>query len=398
MKHLLFVISLLSMTIMSFAANLKPIKEWIYVNYVWDSPQERQEAIDSGNYNPGSGVLYDVDEAPDGRIFVTVIREKGVPASLMTVTDKMGEGGPLLRPYPDWSWYKNDDKNMDKCKGITGVYGIYIKENYLFALDSGKIGDEQVCDAQLLVFDLSTNDLVKRVIIPHDVANNKNGTGLLTTVTVFVPQCKDIDTATVLMADTTGYGLVVFDMQTSTFCRIESDYMKPTDTTFDIENHILSGDGISGMTIDDENLYYASLLGNKIYKMKIPQQLECLLSESEIDNKTELAGILSDETGPIASKDHVIFYSNIPETSIMCADTCKEINSNNSEVIAQDSEILQFPSGMKVVSEKLMILTNRKWNNDTLQTNETNFRILSMDIEEIRNETQCFNYSCDEEG
>lgn len=64
--------------------------------------------------------------------------------------------------------------------------------------------------------------------------------------------------------------------------------------------------------------------------MKIPQQSECLLSESEVDNKTELAGILSDQTGPIASKDHVIFYSNIPETSIMCADTCKEINSNNS--------------------------------------------------------------------
>lgn len=77
-------------------------------------------------------------------------------------------------------------------------------------------------------------------------------------------------------------------------------------------------------------LYYALLLGKEIYKMKIPQQSECLLSESEVDNKTELAGILSDQTGPIASKDHVIFYSNIPETSIMCADTCKEINSNNS--------------------------------------------------------------------
>ncbi|XP_050454831.1 major royal jelly protein 1-like [Cataglyphis hispanica] len=396
MKHLLFVILLVSMAIMSFAANLKPISEWSYLDYEWDSPLKKQEAMDSGNYSPSSGALYDVDMAPDGRMFVTAVRKKGVPASLMTVTDKMGEGGPLLRPYPDWSWYKNDDKNMDKCKGITGVYGIYIKENYLFALDSGKIGDEQVCDAQLLVFDLSTNYLVKRLIIPYDVANNKNGTGLLTTVTVFVPHCKDIDTATVLMADTTGYGLVVFDMQTSTFCRIESDFMKPTDTTFDVENNILSDDGISGMTIDDEKLYYAVLLGNEIYKMKIPQQSECLLSESEVDNKTELAGILSDQTGPIASKDHVIFYSNIPETSIMCADTCKEINSNNSEVIAQDSEKLQFPTGMKVVFEKLIMLTKRQNIDGTLEPNEINFRVLSMDIEEIRYETQCFN-SCGEE-
>lgn len=64
--------------------------------------------------------------------------------------------------------------------------------------------------------------------------------------------------AQVLMADTTGYGLVVFDMQTSTFCRIESDFMKPTDTTFEMENHTLSDDGIFGMTIDDESKYQIS--------------------------------------------------------------------------------------------------------------------------------------------
>ena len=42
----------------------------------------------------------------------------------MTVTEKQGEGGPLLRPYPDWSWYKDD------CKGITGgVYQIQVSIN-----------------------------------------------------------------------------------------------------------------------------------------------------------------------------------------------------------------------------------------------------------------------------
>ncbi|XP_029660281.1 major royal jelly protein 3-like [Formica exsecta] len=401
MKHFLFVISLLSMTIMSFAVDLKTIYEWKYVDYQWYSPREKQKAIDSGNYNASSCVLYDVDKAPDGRLFVTSGREKGVPASVMTVTDKVGEGGPLLRPYPNWYWYKNDN-DMDRCEGITSVYRIYIRENYLFVLDCGKIGDDQVCDAKLLVFDLLTNKLIKRVIIPYDIANNKNGTGLLTTLTVFVPPCKNIDTATVLIADTTGYGLVIFDMHTLTFCRIESDFMKPTDTISDIENRIIfSNGGIFGMTLDNEKLYYALLLGKEIYKMKLPQQSECLLSESEIDNKTELTDILSDQIGPIASKDHVIFYSNIPETSIMCADTSKQINSNNSEVIAQDSEKLQFPSAMKVVpkSNELLILTNRfqrDINDITLDINEINFRVLSMDTKKMRKETKCFN-SCDKE-
>lgn len=94
-------------------------------------------------------------------------------------------------------------------------------------------------------------------------------------------------------------------------------------------------------------LYYALLLGKEIYKMKLPQQSECLLSESEIDNKTELTDILSDQIGPIASKDHVIFYSNVPETSIMCADTSKQINSNNS-VRYLNAIIPYAPSGKKL--------------------------------------------------
>lgn len=61
--------------------------------------------------------------------------------------------------------------------------------------------------------------------------------------------------AQVLIADTTGYGLVIFDMHTSTFCRIESDFMKPTDT-IDIENRIIFSDGgIFGMTLDNESKY-----------------------------------------------------------------------------------------------------------------------------------------------
>lgn len=60
----------------------------------------------------------------DGRVFVSAFREKGIPVSILTVTDKQGEGGPLLRPYPDWTWYKND------CNGITGsVYQVDVSIN-----------------------------------------------------------------------------------------------------------------------------------------------------------------------------------------------------------------------------------------------------------------------------
>jgi len=58
---------------------------------------------------------------------------------------------------------------------------------------------------------------------------------------------------------------------------------------------------------------------------------ECLdLSQSEIDKLTQLAGTLSGQTGPIASKQCAIFFSNIPETSILCQDTGKEFHSTNT--------------------------------------------------------------------
>lgn len=58
----------------------------------------------------------------DGRWFVTAVRDTGVPASLMTVSDKVGPGGPLLKPYPNWLWY---DKNV-KCNGIISVYRVSV--------------------------------------------------------------------------------------------------------------------------------------------------------------------------------------------------------------------------------------------------------------------------------
>lgn len=61
MKHVpLFAILFLST---ATAVNLQVEYEWKHVDFVWDSPQERQQAIQNGDYNAYSCVLYDVDKA-----------------------------------------------------------------------------------------------------------------------------------------------------------------------------------------------------------------------------------------------------------------------------------------------------------------------------------------------
>ena len=57
----------------------------------------------------------------DGRIFVTLGGFDGNPASLATVSNILGNSGPLLTPYPNWTLY-----NTGSCRGITNVYRIAV--------------------------------------------------------------------------------------------------------------------------------------------------------------------------------------------------------------------------------------------------------------------------------
>ncbi|XP_033222685.1 major royal jelly protein 1-like [Belonocnema kinseyi] len=160
------------------AARMNVIYQWKYIDYVWESSAAKQEAIDYGDYDFKNAAMIDVDQSEDGRTFVTVIRTKGVPASLNVVSSKKGPGGPLLAPYPDWSWYRKGN-----CNGITNVYRIAIdKCNRLWVLDNGVIDENQVCSAQILLFNLETNELLGRTKIPNRLSqNSERNEGLLIT-------------------------------------------------------------------------------------------------------------------------------------------------------------------------------------------------------------------------
>ncbi|XP_067210013.1 major royal jelly protein 1-like [Linepithema humile] len=399
MKCLLLFVSILSMTTLSLSKLVLEHK-WKYVDLVWESTQQKQQAIDSGAYNASLMFLFDVEMAQDGRIFVTAVRNKGIPVSVMIVTNKTGEGGPLLRPYPDWSWYKDD------CKGITGgVYQMDIQCNHLFIVDGGRIGENQLCPPQLLIFDLANDKLVKRVTVPLDIAHNKESIGLLASISVNAPNCKNVmNDAMIYMGDTEGYALITYNISTSGFCRIESDFMKPTNPGFITNKFSSEPDGIDGITVVRNkgkfsflfgtvfflDIYYSAMGRSKIHKMETPKTSKCLSSETNA--LTKLAATLPGQTGPIASMDCALFFSDIEKTSIMCADTAKEINFQNMERIAQDSEMLQFSSGLKNRQDKLVILSNRYLNHfhETVNIREVNFRILSMSNTEIQKETNCF--------
>jgi len=72
----------------------------------------------------------------------------------------------------------------------------------------------------------------------------------------------------------------------------------------------------------------------------------------------------------------------------------------SKELIAYDPK-MEFVSGMKIRNSELMILSNKYhlhiynvyYNNNTFNSNEINFRVLSIPIAEIKKNTKCFS-SC----
>ncbi|EGI70055.1 Major royal jelly protein 3 [Acromyrmex echinatior] len=179
MKYLSCTLLILWMTTATFGIKVNYIYEWKYVDYIWESNEQKEDAIKSGTYNRSACTLLDADKAKDGRIFVTVTKELGfgAPATLTTVTNETGPGGPLLRPYPNWSWHNSDHM----CDGM-------IRCNHIFVLDSGKIGLDYICNPKLLIFNLKDDTLVKTIYIPFDIANNATGFGLLLEPFVYIPK------------------------------------------------------------------------------------------------------------------------------------------------------------------------------------------------------------------
>ncbi|KYN19172.1 Major royal jelly protein 1 [Trachymyrmex cornetzi] len=307
-----------------------------------------------------------------------------MPATLATVTNTVGLGGPLLRPYPNWSWHNSSCM----CDGIVNVFRLRIHCNYIFVLDAGTIITDQVCNPKLLIFDLEDDTLVKTIYIPHDIAVNRTGSGLLGATLVYFPkECTEsLDKIIVFIADSGGNGLVVYDSSKKRICRVESDYMKPTDGSFSVASQNFTMDfGILGMTIIDDDFYYTVFSGKEIYKISIKTLLECPNKE-KANKQTKLVIKLSSQTVDLSSMGHSIFYSSMSEMSIVGTKVYKE-SDNNTVVLAQD-EKFQVLCTSVVLSYwgKLMSLSNRfqRFVLGIINLDEINFRIFEMDLAKIQ--------------
>lgn len=389
---------------------LKGIYSWKRLEFDFPDESARLAAIQSGNYIPGAALPIDVDVYTGGqesKVFITIPRfQHGVPVTLGYVTDKVStSGNPIIAPYPNWS-----SNSMTNCDSIISVYRVQVDElDRLWVIDTGKLGDDWICPPQLHVFDLRTDKLIARYKFPKDQYKDES---LFVTVAVDIRKNGYHGNDTfAYIADVTGFALIVYDHQHSRSWKITNNlfYPYPPYGTFNIKGDTFDlMDGIIGLALGpiengDRTLYFHSLASR--VESRVPTSV--IRNYSLFKNNTEAAARSfvpftlersSQSAAQAMDENGVLFFGLLSDLAIGCWNSLKnpEYGARGNDIVVTSPEILQFPSGMKIVTSnkgrrELWVLTSafQRYMSGSLNTAETNFRIQAGFLNELVRGTKC---------
>ncbi|KAL0104547.1 hypothetical protein PUN28_017344 [Cardiocondyla obscurior] len=375
-------------------SHLEVAYQWKYLDWVWPNT-----LLTGKNFTLGNAFTQDVDIDRQGRIFVTSPQWlDGVPISLSLVTKAHGPGGHLLIPYPNWSWHISFS-----CDSIVSVYRIAIDEcNRLWVIDTGRVMMRAVCPTKILIFDLATDQLIHKYVVPDDqVLFGK--AALVTPIVDVGKTCLD---TYLYVADVDQNGLVIYDLYRDYSWRVNNTRGNAFGPDEDAMNITIAGewfdltDGTLGMSLsplgyfNHRYLYFNSLAS---YHQKYTDTASLLQSEYREPVIFQSNYKRASQAGVQAtSRRGVIFFQLVQLTAIACWDIGKPFTPENVVIIAQDEETLQYVSGIKVITnrageEELWFNTNRlqKTINMSLKSTETNFRLIRGAVDDIIRGTNC---------
>uniref|UniRef100_A0A2M3ZAD6 Putative major royal jelly protein n=1 Tax=Anopheles braziliensis TaxID=58242 RepID=A0A2M3ZAD6_9DIPT len=409
-----------------FAAGtqLKKVVQWTALDFVFPSARDRSEAITSGRYIPGNCIPLDMDvdyaNPAKSRLFVTIPRfQNGVPYTLGRVSSTQGASGPLVEPYPSASIQDRPDGS--NCQGIISVFRVKIDEcNRMWVLDTGKVGERRMCPAKLLVFDMKTDQIIHRYEIPADQLVGCE-LSLLVNLAVDIQDPAPLGTCqntVVYMADVTAPGIVVYNMARRKSWRITNKQMYPNPDygTFTVAGESFDlMDGIVAMALSpriaSDNVVFSSYgqswrpaSDRLLYFHALASMTENAVRTSLLNNDTiweENVEALPRAFRPIGNRNSQavaqamdsngnLVFGLVSHNAIACWDSTTPYTPANMKILSQNSETLQFPSGVKILrnrkgAEELWVLTCRfqKVMTGSLNTSETNFRIQAIQMSDI---------------
>ncbi|CAH2048258.1 unnamed protein product, partial [Iphiclides podalirius] len=399
-SRLLIILQLVYIT--NCMDQLHIVYEWKQLDFQFPTPEDRQQAVESGAFVPENCMPMGV-EVYDGRLFITVPRwRSGVPASLAYINLKDNSTmSPKLMPYPNWAAHT---PGADGKSEIVSPFRVRADRcGRLWVLDSGKtdsLGNGTVkYPPALLIYDLKTDRLLRTYVLPKEQVKEDSG---FATIAVEDRDCED---TYVYSGDVGKAGVVVYSWAKNSSWRISHHYFHPDPLAcdFSVKGHNFSwtdaifGLGLSGPNADNySTLYFHPMASYNEFSVST----EYLRNQSVADGNFDAFKLLGSR-GPNAQssvsfvdpKTGVLFYSLVNLNAVACwRTTNKAYDMKNQGRIYMNDETMVYPTDIKVdYDNNLWVLSNRMpvWMYGKLDPNEVNYRVFSAPVLDAISHTAC---------
>lgn len=378
--------------------DLRVAFQWKQIDYDWPSndtkklfPHFQQE------HNLPLGL-----EVTPTRIFVTVPRWKpGVTASLNYIFVNDTRESPLLIPYPSWEAHQY---GADGVPEIVSIFRIRADRcDRLWVLDTGLtdiLGNpEQQAPPALLIYDLNTDRLLRKFVIPAD---QRTSDSLFANIAVEDYSCDD---SYGYLGDLGGPGLVVYSWQKDKSWVIRHSFFEPDPKGGEFN---VSGiwfqwtDGLFGMALAPTNDGYSTM-----YFHPLSSSMEFLISTKILRNETRAA--MSEkfpEFRALGSRGAngqssvsffdpstgVLFYALANLNAIACWRPQETFTRQQQDFIYMDNVTMVFPNDLKIDRDgNIWVLSDRlpTFMYSQLDLDDYNFRILTGPTSSAIKGTMC---------
>lgn len=290
---------------------------------------------------------------------------------------------------------------------MTSVFRVNIDScGRLWVLDSGQIdlqdSPKQICPPSIFVFDLQTDTLVARYIIPKRFVLQDS----LYSNIIVDTQNEDCSDLHAYIADTWRFGLLVFRQSDESFWRFSNPVFYPDPLAANLTLHGLNfqwPDGIFGLSlspIDQFNeriLFFSALASHReffVSTLVLRDPSRVSNSSSEFHILGESRGSNGQTSASAMDRRGVMFYGLVMRDSIACWDSKKYYRKRTQGIVASNKETLVFPNDIKVDQEpqqSVWLISNRlpMFQAGSLDSDDYNYRILYADTEEAVRGTVC---------
>ncbi|KAL7728009.1 hypothetical protein ACLKA6_018933 [Drosophila palustris] len=370
---------------------LQVAKHWKLLSYNFPS---LSRASDADFYNPQNVLITGIAVSSD-RIFVATPKLfSGVSSTVSWVPKGPMGDSPVLQAYPDWS-FSNTARSNYNCSDLilTSVYRLRIDScNRLWLLDAGvsrSLEDYEItCPPKILVVDLNTDRVVRRIDFPREVLR---GETLFTNMVIDETTAKSCDDVFVYITDTVEPGIIVYDSSKDVTWRLSHPAMYPDPDFAQSEIHndkFVLMDGVVGLTFDERQgiVYFQPLATDRVFSVHKNVLRAGPLAQGQMLDVKLVGKKSSQGIGMAVSPfDSSLIFSPLSETAIAAWNP----TNNQQSVLAQDRDRLQFVADITTTRSEpgVIYAIASKFHRfflKNLNPNEFNNRILRLELPQSR--------------